>query len=475
VKLRSAKSRTADLFAATPTRRSLVQSPAILTPPAAVAPPVALAPPAPAQPALNRLPPKQLWYAAVFPAMAQLQSYAASLQKLCWHAHSFTSFVSIEPPNALLLEIKGSVKLFGSLQQLHLGLDDCWRRLALPAHSAVAPSTLAALWLARAGIASQIEDIDLLHKSLTKVPIACTAWDAERLQTLRAMGVTHLGELMRLPRAGLARRLTPALIQDLDIALARCYAPRRAFVRRERFRERCDFETEIEQVAYLEKALEPLIGRCAQFLRRRQAGIQTLQLKLKHREGPATRVQLGLASVTSERRRLSDVLCQKLARLDLRAPVRGMELISGSLRELSASSVDVFAGFTGAGNRDSAPQLVERLRARLGEDAVYGVCLIPEHRPEAAWRRVHELRLSAAAGTAEEAVEQLPRPVWLLNEPLPLPKPEILQGPERIESGWWDGKGVARDYYVARHSDGVRLWVFQERQSKRWYVHGVFA
>ncbi len=408
--------------------------------------------------------------------MAQPQPDAAALQKLCLHAHSFTSFVSIEPPNALLLEIKGSVKLFGSLQQLHEGLDARWRRLALPARSAIAPSTLAALWLARAGSSSQIEDIELLRQSLAKVPIACTAWDAERLQTLRAMGVTHLGELMRLPRAGLARRLTPALVRDLDIALARQMAPRRAFVRRERFRERCDFETEIEQTAYLEKALEPLIERCAQFLRRRQAGIQALRLKLRHREGPATCVQAGLASITSERRRLSDVLCQKLEQLDLRAPVRGMELISGSLRGLSASSLDVFAGFTGAGSRDSAPQLVERLRARLGEDAVYGVCLIPDHRPEAAWRRVHELRLGAAAGIEEEAIDQkLPRPVWLLSEPLPLPQPELLHGPERIESGWWDGKGVARDYYVARQPGDVRLWVFQERRSKRWYVHGIFA
>jgi protein ImuB len=461
VKLRSAKSRTADLFAAAPERRPNVPSP------------VSLAPQALAQPALNRLP-KQLWYAAVFPAMAHLEPFA-ELQKLCLHAHAFTSFVSIEPPNALLLEIKGSVKLFGSLQQLHEGLDACWRRLALPAHSAIAPSTLAALWLARTGAPSQIEDIELLRKSLAKVPVACTAWDAERLQTLRAMGVTHLGELMRLPRAGLARRLSPALVLDLDIALARQPAPRRAFVRRERFRERCDFETEIEHVAYLEKALEPLIERCARFLRRRQAGIQALRLKLRHREGPATCVQLGLASITSERRRLNDVVCQKLARLELRAPVRGMELISGSLRGLSASSLDVFAGFTGAGSRDSAPQLVERLRARLGEDAVYGVCLIPEHRPEAAWRRVHELRLTAAARVDEESIDQLPRPVWLLSEPLPLAKPELLQGPERIESGWWDGKGVARDYYIARHAHGVRLWVFQERQSKRWYVHGVFA
>jgi protein ImuB len=428
------------------------------------------------------------------------ESSAAVLQQLCLHAQAFTSFVSIEPPNALLLEIRGSVRLFGSLPRLHADLDACWRQLALPARSATAPSTLAALWLARAGDLEPIEDIEALPGRLAKVPLVCTAWNDEVLQTLCAMGVTRLGELMRLPRAGLARRLHPARVQDLDIALARQPAPRRAFVPRERFRERCDFDMEIEQVAYLEKALEPLITRCAQFLLERQAGVQALQLRLRHRAAPPTRVPLGLASVTSERRRLSDVLCQKLRRLELEAPVRGMELISGPLRGLPASSIDVFAGFAGAGSRDSAPQLVERLRARLGEAAVYGVCLNPEHRPEAAWRRVQELRFTAAPRPKAGMLDQsMPRPVWLLNEPLPLPKPEILQGPERIESGWWDGKGVARDYYVASqrggrkpeptsaghlqgegqdglsHPYGTRLWVFQDRHSKRWFVHGVFA
>ena len=478
---RSAKFRTADLFAAeygSAVRRP--DAPPASLPAAPLAPlaPLAslsIAPPQTTAPhPLSRPHSRQLWYAAVFPEMTQ-EPEAAVLQKLCLHAQAFTSFVSIEPPNALLLEIRGSVKLFGSLQQLHADIDACWRQLALQVFSATAPSTLAALWLARAGDSLQIEDVEMLPGHLAKVPIACTAWDGELLLTLRAMGVTRLGELMRLPRTGLARRLNPGVVQELDIALARQPAPRRAFVPRERFRERCDFETEIEHVAYLEKALEPLIGRCAQFLLQRQAGVQALQLRLKHREAPPTRVRLGLASITSEQRRLTDVLRQKLTRLELKAPVRGMELISGSLRGLSASSVDAFAGLTRAGSRDSAPQLVERLRARLGEEAVYGVCLIAEHRPEAAWRRVHELRLSGAPKVAEGMIDQgMPRPVWLLNEPLPLTKPELLQGPERIESGWWDGKGVARDYYVAR-PHGIRLWVFQERQSKRWYVHGVFA
>jgi protein ImuB len=487
MKLRSAKSRTADLFAAEyrpAVRPDASPAPLPVTPtPVSIASPQTAAPPTLAPrtlaPPLSRPPLRQLWYAAVFQGMAPLEPVV--LQKLCMHAQAFTSFVSIEPPNALLLEIKGSVKLFGSLQRLHADIDACWRQLALQAFSATAPSTLAALWLARAGTAQQIEDFEMLPGRLAKVPIACTAWDTDRLQTLRAMGVTHLGELMRLPRAGLARRLSPAMVRDLDIALARQPAPRRAFVPRERFRERCDFETEIEHTAYLEKALEPVIERCARFLLKRQAGVQALQLKLRHREAPVTRVRLGLASITSERRRLSDVLCQKLTRLELKAPVRGMELISGFLRGLPASSLDAFAGLARAGSRDSAPQLVERLRARLGEEAVYGICLIPEHRPEAAWRRVHELRFSTAPRIAAPRVEEgvidqdMPRPIWLLHEPLPLLKPEILQGPERIESGWWDGKGVARDYYVARPSHGIRLWVFQERQSKRWYVHGIFA
>jgi protein ImuB len=468
----------------------------------------------------------------VFPELVAVEHSAAVLQRLCLHAQRFTSFVSIEPPNALLLEIKGSLKLFGPLERLHAGIDACWRDLALPAHSATAPSTLAALWLARgqpsagrrgaghpgAGHPIVIEDLGALPGCLAKVPIACTAWDIERLRTLRAMGVTRMGELLRLPRAGLARRLGTATVQDLDIALAREFAPRRTFVPRERFRVRCDFETEVENVAYLEKALEPVIARCAEFLRERQAGVQALRLKLEHRAGPATRVHLGLASVTSERRRFTDVLAQKLGRLELEAPVRGMELISGSLQPLSSVSLDVFAGLAGSGAgcvRDSVPQcggrkpeptpagrpqgegqdglsqLVERLRARLGEEAVYGVASIPEHRPEAAWRRVHELPLAAAPRKGEKMVDRgsgdgMPRPVWLLDAPLAISVPArhqhqpalvLEQGPERIESGWWDGRGVARDYYIARGArhHGAKLWVFQERRSKRWYLHGVFA
>jgi protein ImuB len=195
-----------------------------------------------------------------------------------------------------------------------------------------------------------------------------------------------------------------------------------------------------------------------------------------------------LASVTGDLKRLTDVCTQKLSRLELAAPILSLEILSGRLEPLSADSLDVFACLGGADGRDTAPQLVERLRARLGEQAVYGICPVPEHRPEAAWQRVHALPHAPRPGRRAPRnadVQEMPRPVWLLNEPARLQdsdverlhrSPSVLgEGPERIESGWWDGKDVARDYYVVRQAGGARLWIFQERRSKCWYVHGVFA
>ena len=77
------------------------------------------------------------------------------------------------------------------------------------------------------------------------------------------------------------------------------------------------------------------------------------------------------------------------------------------------------------------------------------------------------------------------RPTWLLAEPRPLEGSgppcyegplEIEDGPERIESGWWDGRDVRRDYYVARNPAGLRLWIFRERRAEGgWFLHGVFG
>jgi protein ImuB len=52
---------------------------------------------------------------------------------------------------------------------------------------------------------------------------------------------------------------------------------------------------------------------------------------------------------------------------------------------------------------------------------------------------------------------------------------QLLRGPERIETGWWDGGDVRRDYYVARDQRGVQLWIYHDLREARWYLHGLFG
>ena len=56
------------------------------------------------------------------------------------------------------------------------------------------------------------------------------------------------------------------------------------------------------------------------------------------------------------------------------------------------------------------------------------------------------------------------------------PLAQILSGPERIESGWWDGGDVRRDYYVVRCASGERAWAFLPAgAAEGWMLHGWFA
>src|SRR5690606_26503530 len=103
--------------------------------------------------------------------------------------------------------------------------------------------------------------------------------------------------------------------------------------------------------------------------------------------------------------------------------------------------------------------LRERLRARLGEQALQGLQVQADHRPEQACSE-HAVTTSAATVLPST---QGARPAWLLSTPIPLrgAPPELLAGPERIESGWWDGGDVRRDYYIALLPSGQRAWVFR--------------
>lgn len=406
----------------------------------------------------------------------QPEHEALALRRLAAWALQFTPLVSLQPPCGLLLEVGGSLRLFGGLKSLLHGLRGQLEALGYTAVHGLAPTATGAWLLSRGGDEGPALTLAELRAQLEVLPLEVLTLDPPRRLALEGLGLSSLGDCLNLPRAGLARRLGPELLQELDRALGLCPDPRRPYLPPPRFHAQVELVCETERVDLLLGVLHRLLGELCGFLRGLDSGVQRLSVILNHAEGPATEVPVGLVEPARESDYLLALVAERLERLSLRAPVRALALKAGQIQALTPARPELLGD---AGRpRHLWTHLVERLRARLGETAVAGLTTCAEHRPERAWAYT-------APGEAGAAEIQGERPLWLLPQPQPLRLkgsqpcwhgPLVLeQGPERIETGWWDGEDVSRDYYIARNPQGARLWVFLERRRREWFLHGLFS
>ena len=410
---------------------------------------------------------------------------ARALEAIATYALSFTHAASLAPPRAVLAEIGGSLKLFGGLDRVAGALE---RGLAERGHAprvAVAPTPLAALVRARTRRREPVLSPAALGASLAEVPLAALDLDARTLATLAAAGVRTIGAAEALPRDGLARRFGGELVAALDRAHGRVPDPLAAWAPPPAYAGRLVLPAPAHDAAALGFAAHRLAQELAAWLAARGLGVLRAELELAHepwqraRLGrPATALALGFASPTRAIGHLAAVLAERLARVELPAPVESLALATRETAPLAGRPMGLLPGDEG-----DAPlvPLVDRLRARLGEAAVASYATHAEHRPE----RAQSEAPSPPRATAPPALPDAPRPLWLLDEPVPIGAslagaPWVLHdGPERIESGWWDGGDVRRDYYVAQTPAGGRAWIFRDHRrgtdDGEWWLHGWFA
>jgi len=405
-----------------------------------------------------------------------------SLESLSAWAQRLTSTVSSSPPDTVLLEVAGSVRLFGSLAAIKHKLDEELARRRWARRLCAAPTATAALWLAR-GAVEDVESLATLSGRLGSLPIRVTRWPLEIQALLQDLGLRTIADCLRLPRDGFARRVGLDYLHDLDRALARRFDLRESFVPQERWSTKRELYHETSDAAVFMAAVEDMLDALTVELRRRQAEVRTLSIAFEHVRREPTFESFDWAEPTHERKRLLSLLRDRLERIVLPAPAIALRVTTGFLLPLQSKADDLF---------DKTPVetlahvLLERLRGRLGADAVHGIAPVAEHRPEFAWSRS-----DACASTASPRADgplspwAAKRPLWLLPAPLPLGSTEahryyrgsveLGSNAERIESGWWDGRDACRDYYAASSTGGERLWVYRDRRSLDWYLHGLFG
>jgi protein ImuB len=417
-------------------------------------------------------------------------------------AQSLTPRVTVESTDAVLLELGGSQRLFGGLPGL---LAELRRIFPRPLQLALAPTPLAAVLLARAGRNCCIHSTARLAGRVAPLSLRHLHWPEDELQRLASMGVNTVGELLRLPRAGLARRIGPERLWQLDRLTGARADPRKAIMPAPRFSQRIEPEFETTDRERLLVALQPALQQLEEFLRERQRGVMALRLVLHHRRTPDAICLLRCVVPEYRAARFAALLAARLETLLLAEPVRSMQLIAGRPRCFVAGSGALWAPGEqgGASAAAQAPEFLQTLMARLGERAAYGLAQVDEHRPERQYRCVPPVLIEAgtdahAKGVAGDEAQSISRavtsrPLGLMREPVPLATTcdaagrvrqlrhegcdlALVSGPERIESGWWDGADMARDYYLAATADGARWWIFRECMApRRWFLHGCFA
>jgi protein ImuB len=392
-----------------------------------------------------------------------------ALQLLAAWCYQYSSQVCIPGDRpGLFLEVEASERLFGRPQQLAPRLQHELGRLGYHALTGSAP-TLEAAWLA-AHEAAHLEERGAIRRQLGPLPLQRLYLESTQIGAMERMGFRQLRDLLRLPRKALTRRFGPDLPDYLDRLLGIRPDPRMLYRPPETFSSRLELPAEIHASQALLFPLRRLLEELCGVLRGGDTAVQALCITLGHEDAADSRLQLGLQSPTQDHARLLTVLRERLQRLRLPGPVRSIRLDAQRLLKFDAGQHSLFRD-TPAERKQDIEQLAERLQARLGQDAVAGLSGVEDHRPEYSWR-------TRALNEPPNCTPLGQRPAWLLPKPrrCAIEDYEILAGPERIETGWWDGRDCRRDYFIVRDAHGSTLWAYREYKPRRgWYLHGIFA
>ena len=475
-------------------------------------------------------------------APAEPDADADALRRLALWAERYSPTVGVDglQPGleGLVLEMTGAAHLFGGEGAL---LQEIERRLAkagITARAAMADTPGAAWALARFG-QDRLAGEGRTREALKSLPVEALRLTETALRLLRRFGLKRIGELYELPRAGLARRFRGEegmeLVRRLDQALgieAEPFEPVRPEPLYRVWRAFADPILDVEGVAW---ALPPLIEALAVQLERGGKGARRLVLTAFRVDGRTTSIEAGLSAPVATPAHLLRLLKERgLERLDLGFGADALMVCSHKSEAAHARQGDLDSGQERGGS-EALAALIDRLGARLGEEAVLRPALRDSHLPERAeaWTAAGG---EGAADAGVDASQDRPRPLFLLDPPEPIEAMAELpdsapvrfswrrvsrkvlraEGPERLSPEWWRAPvarlaepetppeteeekvrrirerseareqgdaGQTRDYYRVEDEDGRRYWLFRQALYDRgahdrrptWWLHGVFA
>jgi protein ImuB len=419
---------------------------------------------------------------------------AEALQAVALALLQFTPQLAQAEEATLLLDVGASLRLFGGIRALCRKVADSVHALGFTGALSCAPTARGAWLLARSD-AGRALTMASLERRLEVLPVGLLPPARAYLDWMEGIGCFTLGALRRLPRPGLQRRCGRGLLDMLDDAHGARPELHQWLQPPASFHARLELFDRVENAEALLFGAHRLVLQLTGWLCARQLAVERIQLLLEHERGrtagPPTVIEIVLAEPTWKDGHLVRLLKERLAKQVLDAPVIGLRLEAPQVQAMAPPSESLFP--EPGGSKEDWQRLLELLAARLGAENVLQAAPSADYRPEQAnvWRSIQEkIRPADARAQLPPDVASLPRPAWLLPQPIPLMMRDhrpyygsplrIRSSAERIEAGWW-GTMQNRDYFMAEGEDHAHYWLYRERdpsaknREPRWYLHGLFG
>ncbi len=355
-----------------------------------------------------------------------------------------------------------------------------------------------------------IADTQSSNECLDRLPISGLRLELETVRILRRLGIDTIGQLQQLPRAGIATRLGQALLDRWDQLIGQKPESIIGLHQLPEWQIEHTLDHPTEQWDAIGELIRRMMANLAGRLLARSQGAMRIVCRLDLVESPSLILQLGLFRPTADAEHLQTLLLGQLEqqlRLQPESSLWRLSIQATLTAPLTWYQADLFDG-DAAENRHQMARLIDNLSGRLGRRQVLSAKVLREPQPEDACsvkpmtgRRVDgteegtlkKLSTRLARRRAEPSVEDpMRRPSRLLMPPVPIAvvadqgmpgqfeyqrqRFQIFQhwGPERLESGWWRGPSIRRDYFRVESEHGAWWWIFRDLQSGNWFLHGIF-
>lgn len=433
-------------------------------------------------------------------------------------------------PSSILLDITGIGRLYGGDDRLaeelyqHLQQRNYLPRLAIA-------DTLAVAW----GVSHFATDSWIVvppadNTLFGQLPLSALRLNPQTITTLHRLGIVTIEQLQQIPRDELAMRFGNEIHQRLDQAAGYLAEPIMARHPPNPFTVRQVLDYPISHQPTLIAILDRLVTELCQQMKSRQQGALQWSIALILVDQSPLRMTINLFQPSSDP---ADMV--PLIQMQLESPLQhgtSANQMRGGQQSVNRTSMnqtletdayplvqEVIAQVTNAvllvpRQRklfDESPrldklglaQLINRLASRLGTSNVVGAKLRSGVEPEFAYRfyplvgptnlsQKHHKKSSSPSVRSKPArlaqgVE--PKPIrsqsHLAARPLRIFQPAVSieiscwkirqrWGPERIETGWWRGPTVCRNYWRIEIETGQHYWIYQDLRSEQWFLQGEF-